>query len=252
MSIEELAELVKSGKTEYIPQLWENSRKVLYRCINGFYSRYCNKCTESGVTLEDLEQECYFIFLNMIQAFDSTKGYKFLSYANLQVKTYLLRNVLHIVKGVDVEPLNISNSLDETMKIFDGDDITLLDTIEDETAAAEFEKAESKIYTRSLYTVLDELVTNHLNEQQQTVIKQRFFQNKTLEEIGQQLGVSKERARVIEFSALRRLSWNKRALYPFINIDGNIDEYSFTGSRSFNERRASSEELITEIRGRRQ
>jgi RNA polymerase sigma factor (sigma-70 family) len=65
-----------------------------------------------------------------------------------------------------------------------------------------------------------------LRPREREVLEARFGLNgtpeKTLEEIGEQLGVSKEMARVIEAQALRKLRHPERAKYlkPFVGPDG--------------------------------
>jgi RNA polymerase sigma factor (sigma-70 family) len=49
------------------------------------------------------------------------------------------------------------------------------------------------------------LALGRLRERERVVIKRRFFEEKTLEEVGQEMGVTRERVRQIEARAIRRL-----------------------------------------------
>lgn len=243
MSNEELAELIKKGESEHIPQLWENVKKVIFLHVNGFYLKHEDKFISSGFVIDDLEQESYFIFLKMLKAYSPEKGFKFLSYTRLQTVKHLMGTVLHIYDSCKVEPLNISVSLDDTIKRTEKEDVALIDTIEDSNAENEFFRIDDILCWESLKN------SCCLNENQQKVIVKRYFENKTFTEIGEEMGISRQRAEGIEKAAIKKLRKTSAALKPFKGKE--VGYYSFTSLGSYKERRASSEELILEMRERR-
>jgi RNA polymerase primary sigma factor len=87
----------------------------------------------------------------------------------------------------------------------DGEDIGgFAETVADEKAESPYEKLEDKTLTAMLRDMIDTL-----NRREQAVLRSRFELDgeptKTLEEIGEELGLSAERVRQIEKAALEKL-----------------------------------------------
>lgn len=71
-------ELWAAGK---LPELWEAVARLLYQFARKFYLHHGKDvCSRHGVTLEDLQQECYFAFLDAVRAYNPEKGFRFTSY----------------------------------------------------------------------------------------------------------------------------------------------------------------------------
>ena len=87
MSNEELAVLSQQGNREAIAGLWEQAKRLLYQLARRFYGRYgADCCAQRGVTMADLEQECFLALLDAIKGFKPTVGYPVhhLSYQGLR------------------------------------------------------------------------------------------------------------------------------------------------------------------------
>jgi RNA polymerase primary sigma factor len=101
-----------------------------------------------------------------------------------------------------------ASSLDVT--IGDDEDSTLANFVEDDAAAASFEEIEDNDRITAIQNVL-----STLSERERFIIEHRFgiglARAETLEEVGVQLGISKERVRQLETSALRKLRNPRRA-----------------------------------------
>jgi RNA polymerase primary sigma factor len=108
----------------------------------------------------------------------------------------------------------------------DGEDIrSFAETVADEKAESPYEKLEDKTLTAMLREMI-----NTLNRREQAVLRSRFELDgeptKTLEEIGEELGLSAERVRQIEKAALEKLrrrmnSLENRSLSPARLRSGN-------------------------------
>jgi RNA polymerase primary sigma factor len=102
------------------------------------------------------------------------------------------------------------------LEINEDEDTTVGDLISDETSTAPDEEALENLRNEQLMEILEELPQRERN-----TIEMRFglLDGKmyTLEEVGRQLGVTRERARQIEGQALRRLRSNpvKQRLHQF-------------------------------------
>lgn len=101
-----------------------------------------------------------------------------------------------------------TTSLD--IAVGEDDDTTIGSFVEDEAAADRFGSIEKKERTKAIDTVLDTL-----NERERFIIERRFgigvSRPRTLEEVGNELNISKERVRQIEAAALRKLRNPRRA-----------------------------------------
>lgn len=88
--------------------------------------------------------------------------------------------------------------------IGDEDDTTIGSFIEDESVISDFSAVEENDQNETIYKILDTL-----DEREKMVIMRRFGikqdRTRTLDEIGKELGLSRERIRQIENTALRKL-----------------------------------------------
>ena len=244
MSNEQLAIAIKQGQSEYIGELWNNTYKFLYKLAYKYYTRYGERFAACGVTLEDVQQESYIAFVGMIEAYEPEKELKFITYAKLQFKIRVAE--LLGIRTEKKRPLNLSRSLDEPLQGIDGEDVYIIDTIEDSTAAEAFESVETDIFNTELKNALERAMREHLTELQYAVIKGRFYNNKTRSELAAVNGVSGEKIRDTENKALRQLNHHKRELEPFREHYITNHSYKYTSLGSFREQQGSSQEIIIE------
>lgn len=101
-----------------------------------------------------------------------------------------------------------TTSLD--VAVGEDDDTTIGSFVEDEVAADRFSSIEKEERTKAIDTVL-----GTLDERERFIIERRFGigvpRPRTLEEVGNELNISKERVRQIEAAALRKLRNPRRA-----------------------------------------
>ena len=110
MTNEQLAEFIKAGGNDELkPILWERVHKLLYSFANSYYIAHSSSCEKCGVTVWDLKQASYYAYMGALEAYDNTKGYKFISYLDLQ-----FRHAVRSMFGKDL--LNTSESLNEIIK----------------------------------------------------------------------------------------------------------------------------------------
>lgn len=245
---EELAERAKNGETECIKTLWENIKPLLLMYSYKYYNAYTARFSSCGVTLEDMEQECYFILLKMIEAYQKEKPYKFNTYANYQFKSHL-RSILKIGDNYTKEPLNSCISLSEPLPAFDNDNATVEDSITDETAELAFTNNTELVFMQQLRTALNKAMSEALTPEQIRVIVERFYNNQTIAETGRITGVTASQARTIEAKSLKELRrYNNRTaeLESFRNEIITTHAYHATGLTSFRYNMSSSVELALE------
>lgn len=207
MTNEQLAKFIKEGDSDDLkPVLWERVKKLLYKKATQEYNRrkqYCDKC---GVELWDIKQACYEVYIKAIEGYKPDKPALFNTYLS-----YPLLNAINDMLGVrngkeNNKPLDNCSSLDKPVDLSD-DNITLGDTLADEYAEIAFDDIELDYDRR----IVREAVAG-LDEPYRSVIIRYFFENMTLEQIGKQMNVSRDRVKQIEAKAVRKLRKNDKLL----------------------------------------
>lgn len=210
MTNEQLAAFIQKGDSdELIPVLWEKVRKLMYLKSEQFYQLHKAACSGRGVELWDIKQVSYTAYLDAIKAYKPESGNKFTSYLNYPFKNAVYK-LLGLRSGAGRnEPLNNCTSLDKPVSDEDGD-TTLIELQEDEASTDFVDRLESALIS----DIIREEV-NSLDEPYCDVIRWYYLEDKKLEEIGDMLGVSRERVRQIRVKAERKLRGSQilRKLY---------------------------------------
>lgn len=211
-----LAALAAAGNTFALGQLWEINKGLLHRCFWQWYDRNKAVADEHGITLEDFDQEGFFAVQAAAKAYAPEKG----SFATL-LGYYVQAQINKAVRGehsrlvttedgkqvrLSANPLNECSSLDVRLDESDEGSSTKGETIEDPAATQAFQTAEDDLYTEELHNALEDAMTKHLTEREAHVLRRRYYDGQSLQAIGEELGVQRERIRQIEWKACRKLS----------------------------------------------
>ena len=236
MTNEELAVQAQAGDKGAISQLWNQTRGIIFMILARYYNRNPERFTRCGVTMDDLEQEGFFAVLEAVEAFNPAKGWKFTTWLN-----YPLQNHVNAVLGTRNGqakhiPLNECSSLDEPISQ-ESDDMTLGDSVEDQTALDAFQDAENRAYNSQLHDTL-EVCLSFLEKPMERAVRGQYYENKSLKEVGR--GLPWHRLPVVEQLRKRggnhyRISGKTRRIYRLIKAlpvipDREGNTYFFTGS----------------------
>lgn len=232
---------IRAGERELIPELWE----LLQPLTRKFISRYI--FPEQGnrhYEFDDLLDLSYFALIDALDGYDSSKG-AFSTYYFIQVQrvTAELRGTRKR-HDVNRDTVSLNLPLDDT-----ADADTLLDTLEDKTAAEPFDDAERRAYLEELHAAFVKL-DERLTDQERRVIQARYYERRTLEDIGLEMHLSMERIRHIEGEAIRKY---RRYQYT-VNLKAFCDydkAYKGTGLQTFLYSGVSSVERLAEYHERK-
>ncbi len=238
MTNEELAQRIKAGEKDLIGQLWEQSERLLRLLIERelVATEKAERAEAAGVTREDLLQEAFFALLQAVEAFDPETGFSFTSFLKWPVKNTVNRALGIRTKRDREDPIFSASSLDAPIGEEDGEPLlSFLPDPEDP-----IEEADERLFREELREDLERSLAE-LPDREAEVIRARYFEDQTIEQIGDRVGCSAERARQIEQEALDALRM-KEELQAYRDeiitrhaYHGGFQRWKDTGSSSVEE-----------------
>lgn len=215
-----LAALAATGNAFALGQLWEINKGLLRSMFWKWYPSHREQADAHGLTADDFEQEGYFAVQYAAQTYDPAQG----SFATWlwqamqrQIRQALTNGHRRNIIGPDgkifttsADPLNHCTSLD--LPVGEDEDGTTLGMMQpDPTADADLLDAEERIYSEELHAALEEAL-NKLTELEARVIREHFYEQKSVREIAEGAGMEQSQARRAEASGLTKLRRNPRIL----------------------------------------
>lgn len=206
MTNEELAVQIKAGNTACTEKLWKNLYRLLYKIAAGIYTQKRKRCAAAGVTLEDLLQECFFVLMRAVDAYDPSAVYPFSAYIR-----YHMKNTVNTLLGYRTvqqqkEPLNTCTSLDMELTGEGDGELLLGDTIEDPQSEQPFEAVEDAMMYEELRRAVDSLP-----DREREIIQYHFYRELSLKDCTALLGMrTVSYAGQVKNKALRHLRQNPK------------------------------------------
>lgn len=201
MSNEELAVAIQQGHTEYITQLWDNNQKLFNLLCNRWWTAHSERFTQCGLTQQDLMQECYFILIDAVAAYDSDSGFKFASYFR-----YPMQNRFNTLLGYRSRrggnPLNNCYSLNAPVAC--DEDIEALETIPDPKQP--FDDILHADYVAQLHIDLEGAIKRKLTAQQQDILCDYYYSGLSKSAIAEKYGLTRAKVHDILKNSYGKMS----------------------------------------------
>lgn len=245
---EELAELIKNGEQCYYSELWKQNTAFFRMICSRYYNKYAERCVNSGVTEDDLMQECFIALCCAVKAFEIKRGYKLLTYVNFHIKNHF--GELTGYRRHKPEPLNSCTSLD--MRLSDDSETTIGELQADEAAEQDFISSEDKIFNTELHEALEQAMRISLTEKETDILKRLYYNGEYLTDIAKEDTVSYSYIQQQKSEALRKMRkpQPKKLLQPFIQELITAKAYTCTGLNRFKSNGYSSVEYLAELKER--
>lgn len=228
MSNEELVAEIQAGAVELMGQLWEQvaglikwKAKRIMTVLEG--------CPGRGVEFEDLCQSGYLAMVAAVDTYDPAAGGTFSTWLMYHLKNAFAEATGYRTQKGRQEPLNNYLSLD-TPLTDDADSDDLMDVVADPAGLQWRESLEESMWRKQLQEAVGAALST-VPEQYREILRLRYWEDMTLEDVGDLRGISKERVRQMENKGIRILRQPKTAsqLYSFCDFDF----YSGTGLGAF-------------------
>jgi len=206
---EELAVQIQQGNKELCAELWGQVQRFIVMKARGYHAAAVQaRGHANGCEVDDLIQAGYLGMLDAVRYFDASKEWKFLSYLKM-----LLRSHFAEATGVrrpkqQHDALNISLPLDKPMSDGGG---TFLDALSSVLISGEDNLEDSVcevVYLQQLHGALEQCIAE-LPERQQVVVRQRYYEGRTLEAIAEEHGCTRANIQQHERRALFNLYQNR-------------------------------------------
>ena len=199
MTNEELVALVQSGERDKLPELWEQVERFV---VQQARRRHLLSGGAGGVEVEDLYQSGYIALVAAVDSYDPAAGRTFIGWLALALKTaFAEAGGCRSIKQAR-DPLRHAGSLD--VPASEDSDTAIVDLIADPGATQDFRDVEERLYLEQLHNALEKAL-DELPDRQGDTLRRRFYQNRSLEEIADDEGISGEAVRQWQMKGLQKL-----------------------------------------------
>lgn len=196
MTNEELVALIQRGDSEKMALLWEQVERFVAFRANRIITLSGDRIK---VEFDDLYNSGYLALVKAVETFDAEKGFSFLTCFD-----YHLRNVFAETVGYRWKNKFRAESSVVSLETPTGEDdsTTIGDTVADSCNVEE--TVIESVTQQELHDLLERALGELLPLEEQ-VLRQLYYEENTLEAVGETHSLSKERIRQIKGNAIRKI-----------------------------------------------
>ena len=218
MTNEKLVAEIQAGAVGRMGELWDQVERLVKWKANHIITAL-EGCPGRGVEFEDLYQTGYLAMVKAAETYSPAAGGAFSTWFMYHLKTAFAEATGYRTQKGRKEPLNNYLSLD-TPLTDDADSDDLMDVVADPAGLQWRECLEESVWQKELQEAVGSAMST-VPEQYREILRLRYWEDMTLEDIGELRGVSKERVRQMENKGIRLLRQPRNAchLRPFHDFD---------------------------------
>ena len=210
---EALAERAKAGDGDALAALWMQNRGLLGMMGRRCFFLYEQQAKAAGITLEDVEQEGYFIVRLTVKRYDPNRG-AFTTALWHSAKGHLQRLFGMHKAGGRGDLMNGADSLDAPLAADDDEGNALSELVPDPAAEAALLDTDERLYTQQLHNDL-EATMEQIPTRQAEILRKVYWQGYSFRQLAESMGCSTDKARATEYAALAALRRKARHLRAY-------------------------------------
>lgn len=235
MSNEELVVRIQNGEADLMPVLWAQVEKFVCWRADRLWMALEGR---ADMELEDLYQCGYIALVEAVATYTPGSG-SFSTWLAVYLKKEFVEATGYRTVRERMDPCKHAVSLSRPVGD-NSDGLELADTVEDKSCQAAFDTLEEKMWRQQLHEITEEILAD-LPEAQEALLRGRFYEEKTLGKLADELGISPENVRIRIYKALETVRKSKQAKELLSFYD--FDYYRETGLSSFRRTGASVQEI---------
>lgn len=171
MTNEELAQLIKNGDDGYLPQLWEQVRRLIAMKARQYMDRHS---AENYIWFEigDLVDSGYFAVLDACRLYEPGRG-SFLTILDFTLKTAFAEVAGTRTTRSCHDPLHTAKRLETPISTDPDGDTTLLDMLSGK--CDDFDDLVESVYTQELHSALNEALSILPDNERRALVLKYYF-----------------------------------------------------------------------------
>ncbi len=212
---EELAVLIQQGDRSKLSDLWEQvSRFVAWKAAK--IAERLKNC--AWAEYDDLYNAGFIALVEAVETYKANRG-TFIAWFAYYLKVAFAQVIGYRTKAQKENNRLCAISLDKPLKDGEGDSIG--DLVADPVDY--MAEIEDQLYREQLRKALNKAL-DMIDDMESHALQLRFYDQKTLQQIGTALGVTADRARALEYNGLKKLrrSGARKNLESFIDAKTNF------------------------------
>lgn len=226
MSNEEIVGMIQEGRADLLEELWQQIARLVHWKANRVIA---SLGTYRAVEFDDLYQSGYLAMVAAVETYRPDTG-KFSNWFMYYLKTAFAEAGGIRSQKQSKDPLHSAIRLEMPIGDDEGEGV-LLDLIPDPAGELDLINTEERVYQQQLHDAL-ETVLNRLHEDQQIMLRKRYYEGHSIVQLAEERGVTTEAVRQAERNGLRsmRMPRNQKLLRPFWEHDFAYTGYSGLGA----------------------